>query len=74
MKIIKKDGRLEDFDFNKIKIAVQKSAARVDTKLSEDQLSLVESTTSNESSTTVCKSFTLIFSFFFILYKIFYSK
>ena len=34
MKIIKKDGRLEDFDFNKIKIAVQKSAARVDTKLS----------------------------------------
>ena len=43
MKIIKKDGRLEDFDFNKIKIAVQKSAARVDTKLSEDQLSLLES-------------------------------
>ena len=43
MKIIKKDGRLEDFDFNKIKIAVQKSAARVDTKLSEDQLSLLKS-------------------------------
>ena len=43
MKIIKKDGRLENFDFNKIKIAVQKSAARVDTKLSEDQLSLLES-------------------------------
>ncbi len=43
MKIIKKDGRLENFDFNKIKTAVQKSAARVDTKLSEDQLSILES-------------------------------
>ena len=43
MKILKKDGRLEDFDFNKIKTAVQKSATRVDTKLSEDQLSLLES-------------------------------
>ena len=27
MKILKKDGRLENYDFNKIKIAVQKSAA-----------------------------------------------
>ena len=43
MKILKKDGRLEDFDFNKIKTAVQKSAARVDTKLTEDQLSILES-------------------------------
>ena len=29
MQIIKKDGRIEIFNFNKIKIAVSKSAARI---------------------------------------------
>lgn len=38
MKVIKKDGCLEDFDFNKIKIAVLKSAARINiSNLSGDQ-------------------------------------
>ncbi len=35
MRVIKKDGTLEDFDFNKIKIAVSKSAERVLIKLSD---------------------------------------
>ena len=35
MKVIKKDGTLEDFDFNKIKIAVSKSAERVLIKLND---------------------------------------
>ena len=43
MNIIKKDGRLENFDFNKIVIAVQKSAARVDIKLDAAELSTLES-------------------------------
>ena len=43
MQILKKDGRLENYDFNKIKIAVQKSAARVDIQLNEDQLANLES-------------------------------
>ena len=43
MNIIKKDGRLENFDFNKIVTAVQKSAARVDIKLDAAELSTLES-------------------------------
>ena len=35
MRVIKKDGTLEDFDFNKIKIAVSKSAERVLIKLND---------------------------------------
>ena len=35
MQIIKKDGRIEQFDFNKIKAAVAKSAARVEYEISE---------------------------------------
>ena len=36
MKVIKKDGTLEDYDFNKIKSATNKSAERVLVKLSDD--------------------------------------
>ena len=37
MKIIKKDFRVEDFDFNKIKTAVSKSAARISFNISDEQ-------------------------------------
>jgi hypothetical protein len=37
MKIIKKDGRLEIFSFEKIKNAVSKSAARIQYNISEDE-------------------------------------
>lgn len=37
MKIIKKDGHLEDFDFEKIKIAVSKSASRIHYILSNEE-------------------------------------
>ena len=35
MKIVKKDGRIENFDFQKIKSAVSKSAARVEYQISD---------------------------------------
>lgn len=35
MKVIKKDGTLEDYDFNKIKLATTKSAERVLVKLTD---------------------------------------
>lgn len=36
MQIIKKDGRIEQFDFNKIKAAVTKSAARLEIELTDE--------------------------------------
>lgn len=36
MKVIKKDGSIDDFNFSKIKVAVQKSADRVPIKLTEN--------------------------------------
>lgn len=41
MKIIKKDFRVEDFDFNKIKTAVSKSAARISFNISDEQWQLL---------------------------------
>lgn len=41
MKIIKKDFRVEDFDFNKIKTAVSKSAARISFNISDEQWKLL---------------------------------
>lgn len=38
IKVLKKNGIIEDFDDNKIKLAVQKSSARVNVTLTEDQL------------------------------------
>lgn len=43
MQIIKKDGRIEQFDFNKIKAAVAKSAARVEYEISEIEWKAIES-------------------------------
>ena len=40
MKVIKKDGTLEDYDFNKIKSATNKSAERVLVKLSDDDFEI----------------------------------
>lgn len=37
MKIIKKDGRVENFDFEKIKTAVSKSAARISYRITEEE-------------------------------------
>lgn len=42
MKIIKKDGRLETFSFEKIKNAVSKSAARIQYNISEDEWMRIE--------------------------------
>lgn len=41
MKIIKKDFRVEDFDFNKIKTAVSKSASRISFNISDEQWQLL---------------------------------
>lgn len=43
MKIIKKDGRLEDYNFNKIIAAVNKSADRVDIKLTKNDYDRIRS-------------------------------
>ena len=37
MRIIKKDGRLENFDFEKMKNAVSKSAARIEYNITEEE-------------------------------------
>ena len=37
MKIIKKDGRLENFDFEKMRNAVSKSAARIEYNITEEE-------------------------------------
>ena len=37
MKIVKKDGRIENFNFQKIKSAVSKSAARVEYTITPTQ-------------------------------------
>ena len=42
MKIIKKDGRIESFNFDKIKAAVNKSAARVEYKVTNSQWKEIE--------------------------------
>lgn len=42
MIIIKKDGRIEEFDFNKIKSAVGKSAARLEIELTDIEWNLLE--------------------------------
>ncbi len=42
MKIIKKDGRLVDFDFNKIKVACTKSADRVNVRFTDEQWKKME--------------------------------
>ena len=41
IKVLKKNGTLEDFDPNKIKSAIQKSAARVMVELTEEEQDLV---------------------------------
>ena len=51
MKIIKKDFRVEDFDFNKIKTAVSKSAARISFNISDEQWQLL----SDEINTELIK-------------------
>lgn len=43
MQIFKKDGRWENFDFNKIKTAVSKSAARVSVEFTDEQWDLLRS-------------------------------
>lgn len=42
MQVIKKDGRIEQFDFNKIKAAVSKSAARVEYNVSDSEWKQIE--------------------------------
>lgn len=42
MQVIKKDGRIENYDFQKIKQAVTKSAARLEMELSPEQWLLLE--------------------------------
>lgn len=42
MQIIKKDGRIEQFDFNKIKIAVTKSAARLEMVLTDEDFDKIK--------------------------------
>jgi ribonucleoside-triphosphate reductase len=42
MQIIKKDGRIEQFDFNKIKAAVAKSAARLEIELTDEDFDKIK--------------------------------
>ena len=42
MQIIKKDGRIEQFDFNKIKAAVAKSAARLEIELTDEDFEKIK--------------------------------
>ena len=37
MQVIKKDSRYEDYDFNKIRAAVDKSASRISYTISSDE-------------------------------------
>lgn len=57
MQIIKKDGRIEQFDFNKIKAAVAKSAARVEYEISEIEWKAIEGEIL--TLTIVCDSITV---------------
>jgi ribonucleoside-triphosphate reductase len=42
MQIIKKDGRIEQFDFNKIRAAVSKSAARLEIELTDEDFDKIK--------------------------------
>ena len=57
MQIIKKDGRIEQFDFNKIRAAVAKSAARVEYEISEIEWKAIEGEIL--TLTIVCDSITV---------------
>ena len=64
MQVIKKDGRIENYDFQKIKKAVTKSAARLEIELTPEQWLLLENQVkhnlSNKEQITVAEMHSIV--------------